>query len=471
MQVIYRLFRGIDVEREVHKMKKLLLGTSALAAVGLLAMPMPKAMAAASAGTQPIQIKVGGGFIGFLQGVSQKGGLYPGANKMNRQLYDRSWVDFHGIGKFDNGISAGVDLQIRTNNASPLQYTGNLQSADTIGGGFAFLNLAQYGRVEIGATPGAARKMWYGANTPFRTTAHGWNSPATGQLGGANSLGQPTTLIDMGDVDRAEKITYFTPRVAGFQLGVSYAPENCMMNNEPFTGADQNNGGTAGGAPVGQAGSCLFFGQMPASNIAAQQNDIVEAGLNYVGKFNGVDVGAYLGLGHASVAAQAYGNSSMRGLEEYGGGTNIGYQGFQLGASFRYSNEGNKFGGAAGTGAVGVGAGTGIQSEVAGIAPTNRWDANVGLTYHTGPWAVGASYAYAQSSQKCGEAVTGYCTASGQTAGKDKFNGVVFSGNYAIGPGVNLNAGIEHGKWDSFDNGPGAENSVWIYSVGTALFF
>ena len=166
-------------------------------------------------------------------------------------------------------------------------------------------------------------------------------------------------------------------------------------------------------------------------------DDIVEAGLNYVGKFNGVDVGAYAGLGHASLAAQPGTNNSMRDLEEYGAGANLGYQGFQLGVSFRYSNQGNRFGGNGTLNPAAAAAGTGITSgTISSIAPTNRWDVNVGLTYHTGPWQVGGSYSYAQDTEHCSGVVAsttfnGGTCAVGSTAsiGQDKLNAFALGAN------------------------------------------
>ena len=105
------------------------------------------------------------------------------------------------------------------------------------------------------------------------------------------------------------------------------------------------------------------------------------------------------------------------------------------------------------------------------MSPTNRWDLNVGLTYHTGPWAVGGSYGYAQDTEKCGVANSYLSCAVGASVGKDKLNDFALGANYALGPGVNLNGGIEYAKFDSFDNAPDATNRAWIYMVGTAIYF
>ena len=80
-----------------------------------------------------------------------------------------------------------------------------------------------------------------------------------------------TFLNTTGD---ANKLTYFTPRFSGFQLGLSYTPS------------------LAGGT----GGSSNSYGNLPNNNGGvdpadpSRQEKIVEIGANYVNSFGGVDV-------------------------------------------------------------------------------------------------------------------------------------------------------------------------------------
>ncbi|MFX7874611.1 hypothetical protein ABTK18_19550, partial [Acinetobacter baumannii] len=84
---------------------------------------------------------------------------------------------------------------------------------------------------------------------------------------------------------RMEKVSYFTPRVAGFQFGASYTPNNCMI----------------GSVPAGNPNSqyyCNIGNSLARADLPGGQQDIVEAGVNYLRDYGGgTTVGAYVGGG------------------------------------------------------------------------------------------------------------------------------------------------------------------------------
>ncbi len=413
-------------------MKKILFGTTALAAIGLLA----GGVQAADQTNGPIQISIGGYFYGFLQGVNQSNGQ----GHKNDAITDKSRLSFQGKATLDNGLKAGFVINLRGESETE---TASLLSADQVDDHFVYLDSATYGRVELGATSSAPRKMFYGASTPLQP-ASGLNSPNFLWFANTgNPLFQPTSLIDFGDADKATKITYFTPRVAGFQLGVSFAPSNCVQNEEEELGNGNNSSAGWGGNTT--ASSCIFFGATPLKDEVARQDNIVEAALNYVGNFNGVGVGAYVGGGHASLSAPAINGATLRDLEQYGGGLNVSYAGFSLGASLKYDNNGTSDG-------------TSATSPL----PTDRWDGSVGLTYTTGPWSIGATYAYAQDKE---------VNNTGMDLGKDKLNAQAIGVNYVLGPGINLNGGVEHLDYTGYPGSVGYADKGFLYTVGTVLNF
>ena len=106
-----------------------------------------------------------------------------------------------------------------------------------------------FGRFELGRDDGAADVMMLGAASVAAGTG-GIDGDLPINLTGEN-------IFDSGD---AEKITYFTPRGAGFQVGASYNPDS---------GEDAEDDAV--------------------DDIDAE--DVIEAGVKFVGEFAGLDVG------------------------------------------------------------------------------------------------------------------------------------------------------------------------------------
>ena len=98
------------------------------------------------------------------------------------------WVDFGSGGLNGNAFDTSTD-------EAALFFSGN------------------FGRWELGLEDGAEDVMFVGGPEAQAGTG--------GLDGDAPNLG----VIEMSDTDDAAKITYFTPRVAGFQLGASFTPD------------------------------------------------------------------------------------------------------------------------------------------------------------------------------------------------------------------------------------------------------
>ncbi len=111
-----------------------------------------------------------------------------------------------------------------------------------------------------------------------------------------------TTLPYNDARETTRRITYFTPRFAGFQLGVSYAQDNEYSPN-PLRDCSMN--------------SCNFF----------------DVGLSYSGDFDGLRLAAGLGYGTGDT------NDPNRTPELVQGHVSIGYAGFTLGGSWAEQNE------------------------------------------------------------------------------------------------------------------------------------
>src|SRR5690606_37495211 len=143
----------------------------------------------------------------------------------------------------------------------------------------------------------------------------------------------------------ANKVTYFTPRFAGFQLGLSYTPDVTL------------NGPNANGLGV-------VVGGVPPTRI----EEVIEVALNYAGSFGGLDLGAsgFYTSGDAN-APIGFGADP----EELGFGLNLGFGGFMLGGAW-YQSEDLRSPSIPFPGLVS------LEEEV--------W--TLGLSYATGPWTV-----------------------------------------------------------------------------------
>jgi hypothetical protein len=479
-------------------MKHLLYGTTALVAAGLIA----GAAAPARADDKPIQITIGGYFYAFFDVTQSHPGVVdtvssalepantpagqPATALDNKGMKVKSRIQFDGRTQLDNGLVAGLRVQLRGNTgdsnqiANAVAVKGGIaavgasvgsSSEDQIDEHFLFLDSATYGRMEAGATASAPRKMWYGAVTPAMPY-HGINSPNFIEFPGGQAgvvLSQPTTLLhSSGQTDRADKVSYYTPRIAGFQLGISYAPTECNSND-----ISSSTGGPSGAVNL----QCHFLGSNQLDNVAGQFKNIWSGGLNYVNKFGDFNLGTYAGFEHSTAETStnlslspgftivggalvasniASATLTERDRNEFGAGFSLAAYGFSGGASFRFDNQGTS------------------RSLTAGsFAQTNRYDVSGGLSYGQGPWSIGGSMTYVVADEKNvngqGPSILNTPTATFQDQDVGYYEAV--GANYAIGPGVNINAAIEHMDVSAAVNNAAISNHSWLYTIGTALNF
>jgi len=453
-------------------MKHLLYGTTALVAAGM----MLAGTTPAKADDKPIQVTIGGYFYAFFD-VTQSdpntrdtvasllepstvggGAGSPATAESNRRLFVKSRIQFDGRTQLDNGLVAGFRVQLRGNTSDSNVIATSAAGAATVGSSsedqvdehFLFLDSATYGRMEAGATASAPRKMWYGAVTPAMPY-DGVNSPNfIGFPGGQAGviLSQPTTILhSSGQTDRADKVSYYLPRIAGFQLGLSYAPNECNSNDIS----------SSTGAPAGALNlQCHFLGSNPLDNIPGQYKNIWSGGLNYVNKFGDFDVAIYGGFEHGTAETQLTSAVVEHDRNEFGAGFRIGAYGFSGGASWRFDNQGTAKGLAA-----------------AAFAQTNRNDVSAGISYGQGPWSIGTSFSYVQADEldNNGNNPTILNSATAKFASQDKAWYEAIGANYALGPGVNLNAAVERMDANDALNVNTASGHAWLYTVGTALNF
>jgi hypothetical protein len=316
-------------------MKKTLLGTTALVAVGLVAGP--------ALASDPLKVTVGGNVVTGFYAIDADD-VTPGTSFQDTKVavVARN-IDIIAEGTLDNGLTAGVDAKLMLGTdfgSTNTFYNANTSGAATFRQLFAYLE-GGFGRFEIGGTDGAAYKMHY--TSPWFVPGNGVDSPNiyNGQL----ATGVRGSTFSLLATD-ANKVSYFTPRLAGFQLGASYTPEVSSNN-------------------VTANGLGIVAKSLPTPAVS----EVFEIAANYAGSFGGVDLGLdanYVSADTAVVGADP---------EEYGFGANIGFIGFTLGGAYYHSED-----------TFGLGASAGAGSEVY----------TVGLSYATGPWTVGVAYLKAE---------------------------------------------------------------------------
>lgn len=369
-------------------MKKLLLGTTALVAGGMLSAP---AFAA-----DPIKLNVGGYFGTFL--VLGNGGHKTGATT-NRDagvsIYYEGEIWFIGQTKLDNGTSIGVRVELEAwSNTGGATSTNDQMDEEFI---FAF---GDWGRLEIGGTDAAPYKMVYTVPSALWSHSfaqHNSGMPARNGDNGALHFGAMLNVAGASGISDNNKITYFTPRFSGLQIGVSYAP---------------------GASPTGAASTCGFSGGTGGSAFCGTNSDLyrnqVSVGVNYLNKFGEVSVALFGGAEWAQWDRGAAAANANRGnYEGYVVGLNLGIAGWTFGAAYVYDNN--------------------------GLGGNNRTQAfGAGVMYTTGPWQASLAWYHGDKKEDRADATI---IGGGGGVGKDKVDYFQLGVAYTLGPGIIANGG------------------------------
>ena len=271
-------------------MKKILIGTSALVAAGMIA--APGAMAAE-------KIKLGlGGFMSQYAGYTTQEASYETATSTSYSSFDvkgNTEIYAQGSTKLDNGITVGAQVQMeadKQNNAVGTDWS------------FLYLTSPTMGTLQLGEAGDTASQMLH--NAPNAGNATQWaalNSVREWVVRPA-AVSQLTWTFDVED---SSTINYITPSFSGFKAGMTVVPDT----------ADTSAAGATGGTPNGGAG-----GQTSKIGYSAA----------YDATFDGVKIGADIARwSYDSNAATNLRNASFKDTRF---GLNVGVAGFTLGGSY-----------------------------------------------------------------------------------------------------------------------------------------
>jgi hypothetical protein len=273
-------------------MKKLLLGSTALVAGGLMAAP---AMAA-----DPIKIGVGGyyTFYGVAGSIDPTYALNGSVTQYKGfEILQEGEIHFIGQTKLDNGTSVGLTVELEgwnPNHGVTGAATGNAQIDEAFM--FAF---GDWGRIEIGGRDAASYRMYYGTPSAFigfGAIQHNHNWASNAVIGFNKAYGRTMATTITPQWQDQNRINYFTPRFAGLQIGIGYAPKlNNPIGNMGSTGITTGPGGVAG---ICGYNSPANPNNCPTGDYAWQ--DLFDVGANYLNKFGDLTVALYGAFAYAS---------------------------------------------------------------------------------------------------------------------------------------------------------------------------
>ncbi|MEM8989681.1 MAG: porin [Pseudomonadota bacterium] len=241
-------------------------------------------------------------------------------------------IEFRPSIELDNGIQIGASVTLESTT-----------DEDTIDESYMFIESA-FGQIELGSRVSAAYTMSLAAPDVTLLNANDGQTgdfvPFDGDVGGV-AVGSDTgfgtlnsTFIENGLNEAAQRFIYFTPRLAGFQVGVSYA-------RDPFE--DDN--------------SQVDFNADSFGNI-------FDVGANYVESFGGFDVGV---SGRWGIATDDVPGDNPT---IYAGGVNLGFAGVTVGGSFAEQN---------------------------GTVLSDGQSFDLGISYETGPWGFSFTYVHGEN--------------------------------------------------------------------------
>ena len=419
-------------------MKKVLLGTTALAAVS--------ALAVTSASAQTLEERVRTLEESMIMGMTDSawdvtvsgylvGGFFlldqDGAPDEDFGSTNIRWgggeIQFLASTTLDNGMEVGGRVELE-----------NVTAGDQIDETYIYAR-GGFGEVKFGADDSASNLMhysapWFGLNG---IDSPNWRNAAGGAVATTNTQAHLS-----GD---ANKITYFTPRFSGFQFGISYAPTT---------------EGSGGGA----------------NNATRDRNDgnihdFVSVGANFTRDLGGFSLGASAGWESGARDWGADNDGPDDDPVNWHIGGNVSAQGFTFGGAYAINEANNSLRQDCAqlervmtpatdtTAAVmtdstdGCAGGLEVEDEFDNSSRVELSAWSVGVKYATGPWSFSAGYFESEGSDylngwvdadpdsDTNEATPAYIDVQTDTVG--------FGATYNIGPGVNIAADLHFTEDDT----------------------
>jgi outer membrane protein OmpU len=340
----------------------------------------------------------------------------------------------------------------------------------------------------VGSRDAATYRMYYGSPSAFigwGAIQHNHNYSNLSMQANNKAYTRVTATTNTPTWQDVNRINYFTPRFAGLQIGVGYAPK---LNAAAA-------GGQAASGPGNPAGICGYnnatnMNACPTADYAWQ--DVFDVGANYLNKFGDFTVALYGAFAYASfvpgfgpvggvfpnVAANQATGANLTAWKQWVVGAQFGFAGFTVGGAYGYDNNG-----------LGANYFTGVDNDT-------RFYTG-GIMYETGPWQMSFLWVGSYNTNGNGSASVSSITPGTQAqvlntsscGGVPGVNSTCFNGNassslnfgqesvqkfevganYALGPGIKAVGGFQ------YYNAAGPSNAVvgnaWVIMLGMDLRF
>ncbi|MFP4002745.1 MAG: porin [Alphaproteobacteria bacterium] len=404
-------------------MRKVLFGTTALVSIAMLssaafadggpgpdAPPPPPPPPPAddtpppAAGPSKIQLELRGyaqfGLAGIVNEPSGGGG--------NSVVFGSdSEVHFRGRTTLDNGLTISFRTELELEDDSEVD-----DAADTIDEVYVQFDSA-FGRLQFGMQDGAADQMIISAPNVFSQftissvdmnpfemyTAPDLVTPARRIMGLSGDDAVLDTSPDF--TEDFTKVIYFTPRVYGLQLGVSYAPNPCRND----TGLDVAVRAGANPDPLG----------LSCGNDATFGSNYWEVAGNFEQQFKGFGVGVSGSYGKGEGNPVAIGLADDDPSEWHAGAEfflNLGSGRLTIGGAYKETDN------------------LTAENEGFNFADSRHFD--LGAQYALGPWEIGGTYGKVED------------TVDFITLLERELTTIIGGVSYKMGPGIQLGVGVMH---------------------------
>jgi outer membrane protein OmpU len=274
---------------------KRLLGSTALVSASLL-------MSGSALAQEEMEVAglevVLGGYTEFLVQAGDKNTITNGGHDRSYTFAMDNEVFISAEGATETGILYGSHLELEVGTGG-LNGSEPNTTVDEVGLFFS----GGFGRIELGREDGAEDVMYVGGED-----AQAGTGGIDGDIPNINFV----QFTDTGDVAKA---TYFTPRLAGFQLGVSFTPDY------------EDNGG-----------------ENQFQNGNAEGENGLGGGINWVGALGALDltlsaVGIWADCESNCDAGGGLGAGFQDEQKSWAVGGLLGFGGFTLGAGYNYQDD------------------------------------------------------------------------------------------------------------------------------------
>ncbi|MGC2854787.1 porin [Novispirillum sp. DQ9] len=312
-------------------MKKLLIGTSALVAAGLVA--------GAAHAADPIKLNIGGFAGTWVAYADQDEGFLGTTETTAVDVKGDAEVIFTGSTTLDNGLKVSFKSEMeaggRDKNAAGATNDAIDEYNISVAGSFGTVMMGadDTALAAIAVTSPRVGGRLYGGAFSEGDNVIGANVLAPGGIAAPNA-----TFVNTGG--DSESISYISPSFAGFTVGATYMPDAGQVDDNFI----QPNG--------------------------LNTTDAYGVGAAYNGEFSGVGIKVAGGWLTGDVSNQtAVAVSTIDDYNEYQFGANLSYAGFTFGGGMRF-----------------------IDQDFVGGTEADAFAWDLGLSYKTGPYGVSLAY-------------------------------------------------------------------------------